>query len=138
MLSIILLSCKKCKYCLHLQVDNIQLISSSFKHFQEKSCMSNKSKFPKSPWMPFSMLFAAISTKISPHDMNLVSIHYDEFKVCLSFCAHFMHFSRPFLYISNHCLFLIEGKHKQDWPHKKVKTNYRGQVDDIYYNATAV
>lgn len=35
---------------------------------------------PTSPWMPFSMLFAAISTKVSPQHMDLVNIHYDFFK----------------------------------------------------------
>ncbi|PKA55731.1 Inactive poly [ADP-ribose] polymerase RCD1 [Apostasia shenzhenica] len=33
-----------------------------------------------SPWMPFSMLFAAISTKISAQDMDLVDTYYEEFK----------------------------------------------------------
>lgn len=37
-------------------------------------------KAPSSPWMPFSMLFAAISTKVSAHDMDLINIHYEEFK----------------------------------------------------------
>ncbi|XP_020577366.1 inactive poly [ADP-ribose] polymerase RCD1-like isoform X2 [Phalaenopsis equestris] len=35
---------------------------------------------PTSPWMPFSMLFAAISTKVSSQDMDLVNKHYEEFK----------------------------------------------------------
>ncbi|KAG1362003.1 inactive poly [ADP-ribose] polymerase RCD1 [Cocos nucifera] len=35
---------------------------------------------PTSPWMPFSMLFAAISTKVSLQDMDLVNTHYEEFK----------------------------------------------------------
>ncbi|KAG0472990.1 hypothetical protein HPP92_014847 [Vanilla planifolia] len=35
---------------------------------------------PSSPWMPFSMLFAAISTKVSPEDMDLVNTYYEEFK----------------------------------------------------------
>ncbi|CAA6657257.1 unnamed protein product [Spirodela intermedia] len=38
------------------------------------------SRIPTSPWMPFSMLFAAISTKITSQDMDLVNVHYDEFK----------------------------------------------------------
>ncbi|KAJ8510838.1 hypothetical protein OPV22_001272 [Ensete ventricosum] len=37
-------------------------------------------KISTSPWMPFSMLFAAISTKVSPEDMDLVHTHYNEFK----------------------------------------------------------
>ncbi|CAL9093118.1 unnamed protein product [Musa textilis] len=35
---------------------------------------------PTSPWMPFSMLFAAISTKVPPQDMDLVNTHYEDFK----------------------------------------------------------
>jgi len=41
-------------------------------------------KTPSSPWMPFSMLFAAISTKVSAQDMDLVNVHYEEFKVFIS------------------------------------------------------
>ncbi|KAK8925976.1 Inactive poly [ADP-ribose] polymerase RCD1 [Platanthera zijinensis] len=39
-------------------------------------------RFPKptSPWMPFSMLFAAISTKVPAKDMDLVNTYYEEFK----------------------------------------------------------
>ncbi|KAL6906313.1 hypothetical protein ACP4OV_003914 [Aristida adscensionis] len=37
-------------------------------------------KAPSSPWMPFSMLFAAISTKVSPENMELVISCYEEFK----------------------------------------------------------
>uniref|UniRef100_A0A0A9BQL2 PARP catalytic domain-containing protein n=1 Tax=Arundo donax TaxID=35708 RepID=A0A0A9BQL2_ARUDO len=35
---------------------------------------------PSSPWMPFSMLFAAISTKVPRSDMDLVLRYYEEFK----------------------------------------------------------
>ncbi|KAJ1693472.1 hypothetical protein LUZ63_010170 [Rhynchospora breviuscula] len=35
---------------------------------------------PTSPWMPFSMLFASISTKVSPEHMDLVNTHYEDFK----------------------------------------------------------
>ncbi|ONM00298.1 putative inactive poly [ADP-ribose] polymerase SRO1 [Zea mays] len=37
-------------------------------------------KAPSSPWMPFSMLFAAISTKVSPQIMDMVIGCYEEFK----------------------------------------------------------
>ncbi|PHU28778.1 hypothetical protein BC332_00871 [Capsicum chinense] len=37
-------------------------------------------KAPKSPWMPFSMLFGAISAKVSPKDLELVHAHYDLFR----------------------------------------------------------
>ncbi|CAN4077277.1 unnamed protein product [Withania somnifera] len=35
---------------------------------------------PKSPWMPFPMLFAAISKKVHQEDMNLVCSNYELFK----------------------------------------------------------
>ena len=38
-------------------------------------------KAPSSPWMPFSMLFAAISTKVSSENMDMVIGCYEEFKV---------------------------------------------------------
>ncbi|KAJ6828636.1 inactive poly [ADP-ribose] polymerase RCD1 [Iris pallida] len=48
---------------------------------QEKSPSFGRApKIPSSPWMPFSMLFAAISTKVSAQDMDLVHIHYEAFK----------------------------------------------------------
>ncbi|XP_059275618.1 inactive poly [ADP-ribose] polymerase RCD1 isoform X1 [Lycium ferocissimum] len=40
----------------------------------------SRNKAPKSPWMPFSMLFGAISAKVSPQDMKLVHAHYDLFR----------------------------------------------------------
>ncbi|XP_044466151.1 inactive poly [ADP-ribose] polymerase RCD1-like isoform X2 [Mangifera indica] len=44
------------------------------------STNSNSPRAPKSPWMPFPMLFAAISNKVSPKDMELITNHYDLFK----------------------------------------------------------
>ncbi|CAI9095284.1 OLC1v1031191C1 [Oldenlandia corymbosa var. corymbosa] len=35
---------------------------------------------PKSPWMPFSMLFAAISNKVPEKEMDLVETNYDLFR----------------------------------------------------------
>ncbi|MQM20662.1 hypothetical protein Taro_053687 [Colocasia esculenta] len=56
-------------------------VASSTNEHQEKFRLpSVASRIPSSPWMPFSMLFAAISTKITPQDMDLVNVHYDEFK----------------------------------------------------------
>ncbi|KAL6985715.1 hypothetical protein U1Q18_019089 [Sarracenia purpurea var. burkii] len=40
---------------------------------------SSNLKTPKSPWMPFAMLFDAISLKIAPKDMKLVNVHYNLF-----------------------------------------------------------
>ncbi|KAK3026693.1 hypothetical protein RJ639_041540 [Escallonia herrerae] len=49
---------------------------------QEKvlSAGSSSARTPKSPWMPFPMLFAAISDKVSSKDMNLVKTTYDIFR----------------------------------------------------------
>jgi len=42
---------------------------------------SSSLKTPKSPWMPFSMLFNAISKEVSLNDMKLVKGHYCLFRV---------------------------------------------------------
>lgn len=41
---------------------------------------SSTPKDPKSPWMPFSKLFEAISEKVTPHEMRSVHVHYDSFR----------------------------------------------------------
>ncbi|KAI3694341.1 hypothetical protein L1987_77305 [Smallanthus sonchifolius] len=41
---------------------------------------SSTSKAPKSPWMPFSKLFEALSDKVASDDMKLVHILYDSLK----------------------------------------------------------
>lgn len=41
-------------------------------------------KAPSTPWMPFSMLFAAISTKLPREKMDMINNCYEEFKVCYS------------------------------------------------------
>ncbi|XP_021887205.1 inactive poly [ADP-ribose] polymerase RCD1-like isoform X2 [Carica papaya] len=41
---------------------------------------SSVSRTPKSPWMPFPMLFAAISNKVPPKDMELISSNYELFR----------------------------------------------------------
>ncbi|GJT85848.1 inactive poly [ADP-ribose] polymerase RCD1-like isoform X1 [Tanacetum coccineum] len=41
------------------------------------SAGSSTSRAPKSPWMPFSKLFEAISDKVDPNDMKLVHILYE-------------------------------------------------------------
>ncbi|XP_035842578.1 inactive poly [ADP-ribose] polymerase RCD1 isoform X3 [Helianthus annuus] len=41
---------------------------------------SSACRAPKSPWMPFSKLFEAISDKVSPDDMKLVHILYESLK----------------------------------------------------------
>ena len=56
-------------------------------------------KAPSSPWMPFSMLFAAISTKVSSENMDMVIGCYEEFKV--RYLALFLAWSWLFLTIMN-------------------------------------
>lgn len=41
---------------------------------------SSTLRIPKSPWMPFPMLFAAISKEVLPKDMDLVNKHYELFR----------------------------------------------------------
>ncbi|XP_076888855.1 inactive poly [ADP-ribose] polymerase RCD1-like [Bidens hawaiensis] len=41
---------------------------------------SRTSMAPKSPWMPFSKLFEALSDKVSPDDMKLVHIFYESLR----------------------------------------------------------
>nr|GEX79635.1 inactive poly [ADP-ribose] polymerase RCD1-like isoform X1 [Tanacetum cinerariifolium] len=41
------------------------------------SAGSSNSRAPKSPWMPFSKLFEALSDKVDPNDMKLVHILYE-------------------------------------------------------------
>ncbi|XP_039825285.1 inactive poly [ADP-ribose] polymerase RCD1-like isoform X2 [Panicum virgatum] len=47
---------------------------------QEAPKLWRAPRAPSSPWMPFSMLFAAISTKVPRSDMDLVIRYYEEFK----------------------------------------------------------
>ncbi|XP_038892432.1 inactive poly [ADP-ribose] polymerase RCD1-like isoform X2 [Benincasa hispida] len=49
-------------------------------HERAVSVGSNSMKTPKSPWMPFSMLFAAISNKVSSKEMELVNMQYEQFR----------------------------------------------------------
>ena len=39
-------------------------------------------QIPKSPWMPFPVLFAAIRSLVPPSDMELINTHYEQLKVC--------------------------------------------------------
>ncbi|KAJ0970863.1 hypothetical protein J5N97_018822 [Dioscorea zingiberensis] len=57
-------------------------VTASMKTSQEKELVDSgrAARSPTSPWMPFSMLFAAISTKVLPEDMDLINTHYEEFK----------------------------------------------------------
>ncbi|KAJ8754413.1 hypothetical protein K2173_002864 [Erythroxylum novogranatense] len=41
---------------------------------------SSSIRMPRSPWMPFPMLFAAISNKVPSEDMEKVTDHYEQFR----------------------------------------------------------
>uniref|UniRef100_A0A0A9CGG2 PARP n=1 Tax=Arundo donax TaxID=35708 RepID=A0A0A9CGG2_ARUDO len=58
--------------------DNFQTLAPSA--VQQSPIFGHASRAPSSPWMPFSMLFAAISTKVPRSDMDLVLKCYEEFK----------------------------------------------------------
>ncbi|KAF3943835.1 hypothetical protein CMV_029644 [Castanea mollissima] len=62
--------------------ENCQSFPELGKKCQEKivTLGSSSSKTPKSPWMPFGKLFEVISKETSPKDMELVNIHYQQFK----------------------------------------------------------
>lgn len=69
---------------------------------------SNPLRVPKSPWIPFPMLFAAIANKVSADDMKVIYAHYGSYMVCLLgsfsclgnfFVHHFLTYSdRNFLF----------------------------------------
>ncbi|XVF13675.1 hypothetical protein REPUB_Repub08aG0228400 [Reevesia pubescens] len=59
---------------------NHQTSDSGGSQENDPSLGSNTSKTPKSPWMPFPMLFAAISNKIPRIDMDQVTNHYELFR----------------------------------------------------------
>ncbi|KAG7952605.1 hypothetical protein I3843_12G067500 [Carya illinoinensis] len=65
-----------------IQSENCWLSPEFDKRCLEKAVVlcPSSSKTPKSPWMPFAMLFEAISKDVSPKDMKLVNNHYDQFK----------------------------------------------------------
>ncbi|XP_062200325.1 probable inactive poly [ADP-ribose] polymerase SRO1 isoform X2 [Phragmites australis] len=59
---------------------NLQASPASGGPFAAPMLGDSMERAPNSPWMPFSMLFAAISTKVSPENMDLVISCYEEFK----------------------------------------------------------
>ncbi|KAK4261484.1 hypothetical protein QN277_004473 [Acacia crassicarpa] len=44
------------------------------------SASASTSRAPKSPWMPFPKLFAAISNKVPSKDMELINVYYEQFR----------------------------------------------------------
>ncbi|KAL8255976.1 hypothetical protein R6Q59_031043, partial [Mikania micrantha] len=59
---------------------NLKLIINLPSHEKVPSVGSSTPKEPKSPWMPFSMLFEAISTKVAPTDLKLLHAFYEFFR----------------------------------------------------------
>ncbi|KAF5734316.1 hypothetical protein HS088_TW16G00765 [Tripterygium wilfordii] len=59
---------------------NMRFNSSAVDLGKDASLGSATSRTPKSPWMPFPNLFAAISDKVSPRDKKLISGHYELFR----------------------------------------------------------
>jgi hypothetical protein len=44
---------------------------------------SSTTRAPKSAWMPFTMLFGAISDKVPPTSMEKINTDYELFRVCI-------------------------------------------------------
>ncbi|BFG20935.1 hypothetical protein CerSpe_072080 [Prunus speciosa] len=60
---------------------NGQMVSKSGRYQGETTATGSTSeRTPKSPWMPFPMLFAAIENEVPPKDMEQINIHYDLFR----------------------------------------------------------
>ncbi|EXB66504.1 Inactive poly [ADP-ribose] polymerase RCD1 [Morus notabilis] len=63
------------------QGSDCRLISDSGRSVENAASLgSSTSRIPRSPWMPFPMLFAAISSEVPPKDMELVNKHYELFR----------------------------------------------------------
>ncbi|XP_027362199.1 probable inactive poly [ADP-ribose] polymerase SRO1 isoform X3 [Abrus precatorius] len=54
--------------------------SSTVDSGKAPSMVASSAKVPKSPWMPFPLLFAAIRNQVPPKDMNLIKTHYEQFR----------------------------------------------------------
>lgn len=61
-----------------------QPVSDSRKSWGKAASLgSSNTRNCKSAWMPFPMLFDAISDKVPPKAMEDIKLHYGLFKVCL-------------------------------------------------------
>ncbi|XP_020528952.1 inactive poly [ADP-ribose] polymerase RCD1 isoform X1 [Amborella trichopoda] len=62
---------------------NSQNLASHVEKSQEKSrgIALGARRMPLSAWMPFPVLFAAVSNKISPSDKDLIDRHFSDFKM---------------------------------------------------------
>ncbi|MED6212118.1 hypothetical protein PIB30_080217 [Stylosanthes scabra] len=54
--------------------------SSTIDTEKAASVIASAPKAPKSPWMPFPILFAAITNKVPPKDMGVIIMHYQQFR----------------------------------------------------------
>jgi hypothetical protein len=59
---------------------NLQASPASGGQYEAPMLGDSIEKAPSTPWMPFSMLFAAISTKVSRENMDVINKCYEEFK----------------------------------------------------------
>jgi len=60
---------------------NLQASPASGGQYEAPMLGDSMEKAPSTPWMPFSMLFAAISTKVSRENMDMINKCYEEFKI---------------------------------------------------------
>ncbi|XP_020203067.1 inactive poly [ADP-ribose] polymerase RCD1 [Cajanus cajan] len=58
----------------------LQSESSTVDNVKAPSMVASTPKIPKSPWMPFPVLFAAIRNQVPPKDMIRIKGHYDQFR----------------------------------------------------------
>ncbi|CAJ1931084.1 unnamed protein product [Sphenostylis stenocarpa] len=54
--------------------------SSTVDNGKVPSMVAITPKVPKSPWMPFPVLFSAIRNQVPAKDMNLIKTHYEQFR----------------------------------------------------------
>ncbi|GAB4857882.1 hypothetical protein Ancab_015787, partial [Ancistrocladus abbreviatus] len=81
---------------------NLTIDGSKERH---TSLNSSSLKTPKSPWMPFPMLFSAIADKVPPSDMKLVNVNYEPFRTKRMSREDFVNKLRQ-----------IVGDNLSDWP----------------------
>lgn len=81
---------------LHKQDMNLQASPALGGHYEAPMLGDKVERAPSTPWMPFSMLFAAISTKVSAENMDMVNSCYEEFKVVYFVTIFFTEFALLF------------------------------------------
>lgn len=127
----------KSRILFHCQVDNADPLScQSLKPNEKARLFNGASRIPTSPWMPFSMLFAAISTKITSQDMDAVNVHYDEFKVCFP-SLHASLCSSSLVGLIRWAFPSAEEKIKQDRSDQEAEADNWRQALAIHHHASA-